>query len=279
MPVLDFRRGSIELKVVSMEGGNQRSEQVRVVGSDLTILRGGSGKPLLVLHDELGFPGWLKWNAALAEKRELVIPMHPGYGVSPAPEWIRTIRDLAGFYSILVREQKLAPIDVIGFSLGGWIAAEMAAANPGQFAHMILVAPAGIKPSEGEITDFFQIMAPDQLRATVRDPEATPEFADLFGGIGPQAFSLMEEARAQTARLAWQPFMHNPSLGHLLGVADSLPTLLIWGKQDGIVPVSAANDYKRAIKNAQLTVFDNCGHRPEVEMLDKFVAETQKFLG
>ncbi len=256
-----------------------RSEQVRVAGCELTIVRGGSGKPLLVLHDELGFPGWLKWNAALAEKRELVIPMHPGYGVSPAPEWIRTIRDLAGFYSIFVREQKLAPIDVIGLSLGGWIAAEMAAANPNQFAHMVLVAPAGIKPSEGEITDFFQIMAPDQLRATVRDPEATPEFADLFGGLSPQAFSLMEEARAQTARLAWQPFMHNPSLGHLLGVVDSLPTLLLWGKDDGIVPVSAARDYQRAIKNSKLVVFDTCGHRPEIEMLDRFVTETRNFLG
>jgi len=122
-------------------------------------------------------------------------------------------------------------------------------------------------------------MAPDQLRATVLDPEATAEFAQLFGGNTPEAFSLMEEARAQTARLAWQPFMHNPSLGNLLEVADSLPTLLIWGKQDGIVPVSAANDYKRALKNSKLVVLDNCGHRPELEMLDRFVQETRNFLG
>jgi pimeloyl-ACP methyl ester carboxylesterase len=101
----------------------------------------------------------------------------------------------------------------------------------------------------------------------------------LFGGIGPQAFSLMEDARAQTARIAWQPFMHNPSLANLLQVADSLPTLLIWGKQDGIVPVAAANDYKRAIRNARLVIFDNCGHRPEVEALDQFIRETQNFLG
>jgi len=168
---------------------------------------------------------------------------------------------------------------VIGFSLGGWIAAEMAAANPDQFSHMILVAPAGIKPAQGEISDFFQMMAPDQLRATVRDPAETPEFAQLFGGIGPQAFSLMEEARAQTARLAWQPFMHNPSLAHLLGVVDSLPTLLVWGKQDGIVPVTAANDYKRAITNAELALFDKCGHRPEVEVRDQFVRRTRDFLG
>jgi pimeloyl-ACP methyl ester carboxylesterase len=256
-----------------------RTEVVRVAGCDLTVFKGGVGKPVLILHDELGFPGWMKWNAALAERRTLIIPMHPGYGVTTAPEWIRNVRDLAGFYSILLRQQKLAPIDVIGFSLGGWIAAEMAAANPGQFEHMVLVAPAGVKPSEGEITDFFQLMAPDQLRATVLDPQATPEFAQLFGGNTPEAFSLMEEARAQTARLAWQPFMHNPSLGNLLEVADSLPTLLIWGKQDGIVPVSAANDYKRALKNSKLVVLDNCGHRPELEMLDRFVQETRNFLG
>jgi pimeloyl-ACP methyl ester carboxylesterase len=256
-----------------------RDEHVRVAGADLTIVKGGAGKPVLILHDELGFPGWLKWNAALAERRTLIIPMHPGYGVSAAPEWIRDVRDLAGFYSIFVRQQKLAPLDVIGFSLGGWIAAEMAAANPDQFARMVLVAPAGIKPSQGEIADFFQMMAPDQLRATVRDPEATPEFDQLFGGIGPQAFSLMEEARAQTARLAWQPFMHNPSLGRLLEVVDSLPTLLIWGAQDAIVPISAANDYQRAIKNSKLVAFENCGHRPEVEMRDRFVREIQNFLG
>jgi pimeloyl-ACP methyl ester carboxylesterase len=89
----------------------------------------------------------------------------------------------------------------------------------------------------------------------------------------------MEEARAQTARLAWQPFMHNPSLGQLLEVVDSLPTLLIWGEQDAIVPRSAADDYQRAIKNSKLVVFENCGHRPEVEMRERFVRETQSFLG
>jgi pimeloyl-ACP methyl ester carboxylesterase len=256
-----------------------RSDQTRVAGCDLAVVKGGAGKPLLVLHDELGYPGWMKWNAALAERRTLIIPMHPGYGVGAAPEWIRNVRDLAGFYSIFLRQQKLAPIDVIGFSLGGWIAAEMAAANPDQFAHMVLVAPAGIKPSEGEITDFFQMMAPDQLRATVRDPAAAPEFSRLYGGNTPQAFSLMEEARAQTARLAWQPFMHNPSLPNLLEAVDSIPTLLIWGAQDGIIPLSASNDYQRAIKNSKVVAFENCGHRPEIEMLDRFVRETQGFLG
>ena len=261
------------------ESREWRRETAQVSGSELVILKGGTGKPLLVLHDELGFPGWLKWNSALARRRTLIIPMHPGYGATAAPEWIRNARDLAGFYSIYLRQQKLAPIDVVGFSFGGWIAAEMAAANPAQFEHMVLVGPAGIKPSKGDIMDFFQVMAPDQLAATVLNPDETPEFKDLFGGIGPEAFALMEDARAQTARLAWQPFMHNPGLGKLLEVADSLPTLLVWGKQDAVVPVSAADDFKAAIKNSRLVTFDRCGHRPEIEKSDDFVREIQNFLG
>ena len=208
-----------------------RTEVVRVAGCDLTVFKGGVGKPVLILHDELGFPGWMKWNAALAERRTLIIPMHPGYGVTTAPEWIRNIRDIAGLYSILLRQQKLAPIDVIGFSLGGWIAAEMAAANPNQFEHMVLVAPAGIKPSEGEITDFFQLMAPDQLRATVLDPEAAPEFAQLFGGNTPEAFSLMGRS-AGADRPARMATVHAsiPACRICSESRTGLPTALIWGQ-------------------------------------------------
>jgi len=260
-------------------GREWRQETVRLGGTDLVIEKGGRARPLLILHEELGYPGWMKWNSALAQDHTLLIPMHPGFGATAALDWIRSVRDLAGFYSIFVREQKLAPVDVIGFSFGGWIAAEMAAANPDQFRRLILVAPAGIKPSHGEIADIFQMMAPDQLQSSVLDPENTPEFIDLYGGMGPEAFQLMEEARAQTARLAWQPFMHNPSLGNLLGiVTTALPTLIIWGAQDSIVPLSAAEDYKRAIRSAKVVVFDKCGHRPEVEKSTDFVREAQSFL-
>jgi len=68
--------------------------------------------------------------------------------------------------------------------------------------------------------------------------------------------------RAQSARLAWQPFMHNPSLPHLLATARDLPTLLLWGREDRVVPVSAAEDYRRSLKSASVCVFDKCGHLP-----------------
>lgn len=255
-----------------------RQETVNLDGSELTVIKGGSGRPLLVLHEEMGHPGWLKWHAEMARDHSLIIPLHPGFGASPRVEWIWNIRDLAGFYARFLRHQKLAPIDVIGFSLGGWMAAEMAANNQGQFKHMILVGAAGVRPSEGEILDLFQLMAPAQLAAGVLDPDKTPEFDNLYGGIRPEAFELWEEARAETARLAWVPYMHNPSLPHLLRVIDALPTLLLWGRQDAVVPLSAGEAYKRAISGAQLTVLDQCGHRPEIEQNAAFIREVKGFL-
>src|SRR5437773_1516368 len=105
-------------------------EKLSVAGAELVMLKGGSGKPLLMFHDELGYPGWMTWNETLGHDRTLLIPLQPGYGKSPRLDWVRNYHDLAGFYSQVVREMKLDPIDAIGFSAGGFIAAEMAAADP-----------------------------------------------------------------------------------------------------------------------------------------------------
>jgi len=263
------------------DGSKQwREETVCVDGTDLIVVKGGAGRPLLVLHDELGNPGSLMWNRAIAARRTLVTPLHPGFGRTPRAEWISSIRDLAAFYARYLTDNGLAPIDVIGFSLGGWIAAEMAACNPGQFRKMILVAPAGIRPPQGEILDFFQMMAPRQVLASVRDPANAPEFAELYGGpMAPEQFESFEEARAQTARLAWTPFMHNPSLPHLLGVVAGLPTLVVWGKQDGVVPPGTAEAWREAIAGARVVMFDACGHRPEIERSADFIREAEAFLG
>ena len=117
---------------------------IHVGGTGVALLRGGSGRPVLVLHEELGHPGWLSWHGDLAQDHSLLVPVHPGFGPLPRADWISSVRDLAGFYSRMLREMALGPVDVIGFSLGGWIAAEMAAANSGQFRRMALVAPTGL---------------------------------------------------------------------------------------------------------------------------------------
>ena len=265
---------------MALENGSPQwnEEVVQVDGTDLVVVTGGSGTPLLVLHEELGWPGWLKWNTALAHSHTLIIPQHPGYSRTERAEWIRDMRDMAGFYARYLLEQNLAPIDVLGFSMGGWIAAEMAACNPAQFRKLIMVAPMGIRPREGVILDFFQLMALKHLFVTVHDADATEEFDDLYGGQGAEQFERLEEARAQSARLAWAPFMHNPSLPHLLGVARNLPTLLMWGREDKVVPLSAAEEYQRVMPSARLCVLENCGHRPEIEKPNDFLHAVEGFL-
>ncbi len=260
------------------KGSGFTEETVKVGGTSLIVLKGGSGRPVLVLHEELGFPGWLKWNAELAKNRILLVPMHPGFGRTDKAEWISNVRDLAGFYAQYLREQKLSGIDVIGLSFGGWIAAEMAANDPKLFRKMVLVAPAGIRPPTGELRDVFVTPARAYLDASVKDPGATAEFGALFGGEEtPEQFEAFEDARAEVARLAWQPYMHNPSLPHLLEGVSGLPTLLIWGREDGVVPLAAGEVFNRVIKDSRLTVFDGCGHRPEVEKTSEFVAQVNAF--
>jgi pimeloyl-ACP methyl ester carboxylesterase len=252
---------------------------MRVAGTELAIVKGGSGKPLLVLHDELGHAGWLNWHSALARNRTLWIPLHPGFGKSPRLDWIRSIRDLACFYSRALRELQLAPVDVIGFSLGGWIAAEMAANDARQFGRMTLVAPLGIKPPEGEIMDMFVLTARKYLERSVFNTTA-PEFPKLYGGIERTAeqYEAFEDARAEVARLAWQPYVHNLSLANLLEGVSGLPTLLIWGKQDAVIPVTAGEVYRKSIGGAELVTIDGAGHRPEIEKPDEFISRVAKFL-
>ena len=253
-------------------------ETVRVAETDLALIKGGTGKPLLIFHDELGYPGWMSWNAALAETRTLMIPLQPGFGKTPRLDWVCNYRDLAGFYSQVLREMRLEPIDVIGFSAGGFIAAEMAAADPKIFSHIVLVAPMGIKPREGEILDFFALTIRHHLRATVAEPEKTPEFAHIYGGeMTPAQFEAFEDARAETARIGWEPFMHNPSLPFLLRGLTT-PTLLVWGTRDAVVPRSCIGEYRRVIPGAQVVELNGLGHRPEIEDALSFERAVETFL-
>ena len=254
-------------------------KKVKVGDAELTVIEGGSGSPLIVLHEELGHPGITNWHNELARDHTVMIPLYPGFGQTERVEWVSNIRDLAGLYGRVLREQNLAPANVIGFSLGGWIAAEMAACNAAQFRRMVLVAPFGVRPPEGYIADMFQVTAKAYLDASVKDIEGTPEFAKLYGGEPtPEQFEAWEDARAESARIAWAPYMFNPSLGPLLGCGGEVKTLIIWGQDDQIAPVSAAAVYQQSIAGSELLVLEGCGHRPEVEQADTFVEKVRSFL-
>ncbi len=263
----------------------ETEEKVRVGETELVVLKRGQGKPLLYLHGELGFEGWCKWHEALAAKRTLIVPLHPGFGRSQAADWIMDMRDLAAFYSRFIREQKLAPVDVLGFSLGGWIAAEMAVANCGQLNKMILAGAAGLRPPQGEIMDMYTVTARKFLDRNVHDREGTVEFATIYGGspeltrqqAGAQ-WEAWEDARAASARVAWKPYMFTQSMSHLLENVIGLPTLIVWGRQDQVVPLGAGQLYHEKIAGSKMVTFDQCGHMPAIEKPVEFVRAVEDFL-
>lgn len=263
-----------------MAGLQWSDERVRVGDTHLVVQKAGSGPPLVIFHEELGCPGTVSWQETMAESRTLLVPQHPGFGRTDRAEWLTGVRDLACLYGMYFREQKLAPAAVVGFSFGGWIAAEMAANDPSLFSKLALVGALGIKPPDHEeILDMFMITADAYLRRSVVDASQTDEFVKLYGDeITPEQFEAFDEARAEAARLAWKPYMFNPSLPHLLEAAAGVDTLLIWGERDVISPQSIGDAYKSAIPGSKLVKLSACGHRPEIEKRDDFLAALQGFL-
>jgi pimeloyl-ACP methyl ester carboxylesterase len=254
-------------------------EIVEVGGTSLQLVKGGTGEPLLLLHDELGHPGWLRFHERLAQHYTLYIPSHPGFGKSPPLEWITNIRDLAGWYMDALDDLALGRTHVIGLSLGGWLAAEMATMCPEPFKRLVLVGAMGIKPPSGQIYDIFLEVTKEFLTASYLDPAKTPEFPRLCPETPtPEQVEVWETAREEACRLGWRPYMHDPSLPHLLRRLKKLPTLITWGRQDAIVPVSAAEVYQRSIPGARLAVIEQCGHHPEIEQTEEWVRLVQTFL-
>ena len=169
-------------------------------------------------------------------------------------------------------------LNVLGFSLGGWLASEMASMCPPQFKKLALVAPAGIKPPAGEIFDMFLVIAREYIAEGVLDPANTPEFQVVCPDEAtPEQLEAWEVAREESCRLSWKPYMHYPGLPHLLRRLKSLPTLIVWGKQDAIIPASAAEVFHDSIPGSRLALLDKCGHRPELEKTDEFTKLVSEF--
>ena len=254
-------------------------EMVELAGTRIQFVKGGRGEPLLILHDEMGHPGWMRFHEALAQHFTLYIPSHPSFGRSERLDWITNMRDMAGWYLDALDDLELGPVNAMSFSLGGWLAAEMATMCPHAFKKLVLVGAAGIKPPAGEIYDMFLVVARDYITASFLDPTGTEEFQQLCPDEpSPELIEAWEDAKEEACRLAWKPYMHYPSLPNLLRRLRRLPTLIVWGREDSIIPLSAGQVYHESIEGSRLVVLDDCGHRPELERPDEFVARVHQFL-
>src|SRR5689334_9419535 len=126
-----------------------------VAQTQLTLLKGGSGHPLLVLHGIEGHEGWLTFHESLSASHTVYAPSHPGYGHTTVPDWITSVQHQAVFYNWFLQEAGLEAVDVVGTGLGGWIAAEMAIMDASRLRHLVLVGATGIRPQQSEMLDMF----------------------------------------------------------------------------------------------------------------------------
>ena len=255
-------------------------ERLQVAGAEMQVLRGGSGDPLLVLHDEMGQPGWLQLHEALSQNYSVIAPSLPGFGVTDRLDWVMNVRDIATWTLWAMDDMGLSNVNVLGFSVGGWLAAEMATQDPGAIKKMALAAPAGILPPTGEILDMFLIVSKEFITAGVHDPDAAAEFQAVCPDEPtPEQVEMWETAREEACRLTWRPYMHDRSLPHRLGRLRNTPSLIVWGRNDEVVPPSAGEVYNASIAGSRLVTLENCGHRIDVERPAELARHVREFFG
>lgn len=243
-----------------------------VDGCNIRFRRGGKGPPLLYLHGANGAAAIQPFMEKLAEKFDVMVPEHPGFGQSDEPEWLDNVQDLAYFYLDLLDQLKLAKVAVIGSSIGGWLAMEMAIREPKRFEALVLVGPAGIRIPEAQPGDVFLWSAETAARKLFVDPKLVE-----FALANPPDIDTGLKNKHTVAKLAWEPRLHNPMLAKWLHRLK-MPVQLAWGEQDQVIPVAYAHAFKKLLPQAQLQLFPNCGHLPQTEQPEKFAKSAIEFL-
>ena len=242
-----------------MTEANNSDNYVEIAGAKIHMMRAGSGEAVLSLHSIEGNLAWLPYLEALSQSACVYAPTHPGFGTSERPDWLETIDDLARFYLWTLDELGLGKVHLIGGFMGGWIAAEMAVMCPQVLQSLTLIGTAGVRPTDGEIADIFLLGEEETINIAIGDSDV------LAAAIDAEDSNLRTRGREMTTRLCWKPYMHNPSLIHLLPRVQ-IPTLVVWGENDRIIPISAGERIADAMPNARLEVIAGAGHLPHIEM-------------
>ncbi len=257
---------TVEYETISVTAG----------GSRIEVLKGGRGRPLVALHSIEGNLGWLPCYQRLADRFTVYVPTHPGYAGSERPSCVESFIDLARFYPWILQELGIGRATLMGHFIGGWLAAEMAAMCPDAVEKLVLIDAAGIKPERGEIADIFLHGIEGTRELSFHDAQRSREYEAFFPPAKtPEQRELQNHNREATTRYCWKPYAHDPMLPLLLGRLD-VPALIVWGREDRIVPLECADLFHAAIRNSRLAVIDGCGHLPQFERpqeLDRILSD------
>ncbi len=240
-----------------------------------SMFRQGSGKPVLVLHAAGGAGLWNPYLERLSEQFDVIAPDHPGFGLSPELNGVDSIPTLVEHYVSLLDNLGLERVSVVGASLGGWLAAEIASTVPERVDRLVLMAPPGILIPDVPPADLFTMQPDEIVRALFLDPAKAE--AMLATPLPPEAAAQAERDAASFAKYASEPFLHNPDLPDRLS-SITAPTLVITPEVDVIIPRQHSEAYAEAIDGAELRVLPHCGHALYFEQPDLVADEVIDFL-
>jgi len=245
---------------------------------NVDLLQGGSGDPLLFLHGSGGVRRG-PYLDLLAQKFTVYAPSHPGFGKSDGLEKVDDIIDLALFYHDLMDELGLASAHVLGHSLGGMLAAELAALCEHRVRRLVLTNPVGLWRDDEPVADFFSMTPNEYINHMLHDPDA-PGMKELFATPG-NPDEVMEQMyeRLQAFSAAGKFLWPIPDKGLRRRIHRiKAPTLLIWGQSDRLVPPSYAEDFRSRIADSRVVIMAESAHVPMLEKPEEFVSLVTDFL-
>ena len=244
---------------------------------ELELHESGAGAPLLFLHSGGGFSPDDAFVGLLAERHRVLAPSHPGFGYSSLPDWLDSIDDIAHLYLELLDRLELRRVTLVGASIGGWIAAELATKSPDRIEKLALIGPVGVKtggPKQLDIPDIFAHSTEALDRLRFHDPaKAKIDIAKL----SEEQMRVIVRNNETLALLVWEPYMHNPKLKHRLHRL-TMPVLFMRGASDGLVSAEYLERYAKLVPGARATTIAEAGHLPHIEQPKAFAAALTTFL-
>ena len=228
----------------------------------------GAGPAILVLHGVEGPEANKAMVEDLARDHTVYVPTHPGFGLSPMPNWFRSVDDLAYLYLDLMARLDLTDVHLVGLQFGGWIAAEMAIRDCSRLKEITLVNPVGIKVADRttrEIADVFAMERKDLNAARFADPAKNP-LPDLRTADPEDVLHLARNEEA-LATYAWEPYMHAPNLSRWLS-RISVPTHVIHGDRDRIVGHDYAQAFCDFLPRSSFTTVEGAAHCAQIDRPD-----------
>jgi pimeloyl-ACP methyl ester carboxylesterase len=254
-----------------------KRDMLSIAGAEIELFDSGAGEPLLLLHSGQGFGPDHPYVALLAKKRRVIAPSHPGFGQSSLPDWLDSVEDIAHIYLELMDRLGLDRVDMIGNSIGGWIAADMATKSPERIKRLVLVSPVGIKigsPDKLDIPDIFALPQEKVNRLLFHDPD---KMRFDPSKLSDQELGVVVRNRETLAMLTWEPYMHSPKLKHRLHRL-TMPVLFLRGESDGLISPDYLAGYAKLVPNARIETIAAAGHASQMEQPETFAAKALAFL-